>query len=169
MGVTSGAGLEAMTSRRWRKKLVVGVLAFDVAVAIIGPVVDTVFWETPHYTGLMSGSAAIGLVTLVGFIFILRSMRGVSATDAVRDSIAVSFVAVFLVIIGWAAFYSGYPGKDLPPLAAGLLPNFISLVGVVLAFYFGTTSVDKFVEAKYESIAKNQTSQFSQRVSDVEE
>ncbi|MDG4820158.1 hypothetical protein O7628_32145 [Micromonospora sp. WMMD956] len=163
MESTSGAGQEALTSRKWRRVLIASVIIFDLAVAVIAPPIDNHF-SPKYYTALMSGSAAVAVVTLVGFVFILRSTRGVTSTEAVRDSIAIAFVVVFLVILGWSSFYAQ---AEVPGLAKTLVPDFIGLMGVVLAFYFGTTVLAKFVEAKYESSAPAEQSHPEDRISDV--
>lgn len=63
---------------------------------------------------------------------------------ALRRAIAGSIVVEYLVLVGVVAFWEGGP-ETLPPITQALITSFTTVVGVVIAFYFGSSA---YVEAK---------------------
>lgn len=64
-----------------------------------------------------------------------------------RSAIAGTIVLVYLVLLGIVAFFSpsGTEGLKLHELTQTFVTNFTTLIGVVVAFYFGSSA---YVEAK---------------------
>lgn len=57
----------------------------------------------------------------------------------IRATIAIAIVVEYMVLVGMAAFLWTSPG-ELPPLAQTFITNFTSVVGIVIAFYFGSSA-----------------------------
>jgi hypothetical protein len=89
-------------------------------------------------------SFAVGTIALVTFFGALTvQVPGVSEVASgesrVRRAIALAIVAVYLVLVATTAFFT------TPVQLEGLLLNFTTTTGVVIAFYFGSSA---YVEAQ---------------------
>lgn len=59
--------------------------------------------------------------------------------SSLRFSIAGSIVIEYIVLVGIVAFFKEGP-EEMPIITKTLLSNFTSVVGVVIAFYFGASA-----------------------------
>ncbi len=64
--------------------------------------------------------------------------------SSMRTAIAGTIVIVYLVLVGIVAFFKVGPAS-LPPISQTLVTNFTTIVGVVIAFYFGASA---YVQAR---------------------
>ncbi len=89
-------------------------------------------------------SVALACVGISAFLFLLkiksvdsRSNRLTEAT--MRFAIAGAIVIEYLVLVSTVAFFRETP-EDLHPLTKTLIGNFTTIVGIVIAFYFGSSA-----------------------------
>jgi hypothetical protein len=91
---------------------------------------------------------AIGLVTFYGVIGIgLSDKSHTLSKNDLRLAIVISVITLYLVLVGTVSFFS--KGGDLPVITETMINHFTTIVGVVIAFYFGT--------AAYEAVNKKAT------------
>jgi len=55
---------------------------------------------------------------------------------SLRGAIAAGVVVEYLVLVGIVAFFNRGPER-LPPITESLISSFTTIVGIVIAFYFG--------------------------------
>lgn len=66
--------------------------------------------------------------------------------ETMRTAIAGTIVVVYLVLVGIVAFFVVGP-RDLPGITQTMVTNFTTVVGIVIAFYFGASA---YVQAQRE-------------------
>jgi hypothetical protein len=81
---------------------------------------------------------------LITFFWFVSGSRGSPADTLFDDGVlrkatAGSIVVEYLVLVGTFAFW-GEGTAPLPPMTALLIPSFTTIVGVVIAFYFGASA-----------------------------
>jgi hypothetical protein len=94
---------------------------------------------------LAVATAAVGVVTFFGMLGAYgepppsRDERH----DRIRDATAVTFIVVYVVLLGLLAFAKVTMDEQAPEIASTLVTNFTALMTVVIAFYFGATTYEK--------------------------
>ena len=83
---------------------------------------------------------AIGIITFFGT---LQECERGNDERSIRRAITVATVTMYFVLVGVTAFFRGK--DDMPEVAMSLLGTFTATVGVVVAFYFGSSA---YVEAE---------------------
>ena len=83
----------------------------------------------------------VALVTYFGFLMFGQAVGGDWAVDkgGMRTAITAAVVTVYLVLVGLVAFMTRGP-KELIPLTETMITSFTTIVGVVVAFYFGSSA-----------------------------
>ena len=91
----------------------------------------------------------VALVTYFGFLMFGQARGGEWAINkgGMRTAITASVVTVYLVLVGLVAFLTKGP-DELLPITATMLTSFTSIVGVVVAFYFGSSAYVQVQEKK---------------------
>ena len=74
----------------------------------------------------------------------LRHNLRTSSEGVLRGAIATAIVVQYLVLVGIVAFFGRGP-EQLPPITQTMISSFTTIVGVVVAFYFGSSA---YVEAE---------------------
>jgi membrane protease YdiL (CAAX protease family) len=108
---------------------------------------------------LAAGAAAIGVITFFGMLSIgdgFEKMTGKDKKDRIRDAITATFIVVYVVLLGLLAFQHFASEQKTSPIADTLVTNFTVLMGVVIAFYFGTTTYEKVKGVAGEDAQKNE-------------
>jgi hypothetical protein len=85
--------------------------------------------------------AAVAIVSFFG-LYKLSLPSEETAQDreaSLRFAIAGSIVIEYLVLVGIVAFFKQGP-DELPPITNTLITSFTTIVGVVIAFYFGSSA-----------------------------
>ncbi len=113
--------------------------------AIVGTGIATVFvFNTPAPLGF--STVAAGVVTF--FHFLAESPdgpQGQANKDArLRAAIASAIVVQYLVMVGLVAYFTNGADK-LPPITETMIGSFTAIVGIVVAFYFGSSA---YIEGK---------------------
>jgi hypothetical protein len=90
--------------------------------------------------------AAVAMISFVGLMALTQGdgKRWELTEGAMRTAIAGTIVIVYLVLVGIVAFFKVGP-KELPGISQTLVTNFTTIVGVVIAFYFGASA---YVQAR---------------------
>ena len=102
-------------------------------------------WLIEAFLAFAIGANAI--VTFFGSLN-LEAQREFSPGDAdIRRAIAIAVVLMYLQLVATFAFF-----KNTPPFD-GLLVNFTTTTGVVIAFYFGSSA---FIDSKRGAARKNE-------------
>jgi hypothetical protein len=87
--------------------------------------------------------AAIGIITFFGLLGTSLNSSSQITERGLRTSIAIAIVTVYLVIVGVSAFFT--QKINLNPITEQMLTSFTTVVGIVVAFFFGASA---YVEAK---------------------
>lgn len=120
--------------------LLIVVAIADIALIALG-VYGAATWK--HAGWLSFAVAAVSVVTFFGFLHLGRSVSGAQPdSDRLeRRAIAATAVVVYLVLVSNVAFF-GLTEKpqELNPLTNMLVTNFTAVVGVIVAFYFGSSA-----------------------------
>ena len=70
--------------------------------------------------------------------------------ESMRTAIAGTIVVVYLVLVGIVAFFVVGP-RELPGITQTMVTNFTTVVGIVIAFYFGASAYVQTQREKKES------------------
>jgi hypothetical protein len=111
---------------------------------------------------LAFGVIAPGLIT---FFWLLSDPKGSSpdqtlSAGILRKAIASSIVVEYLVLVGTFAFWGGAT-EALSQLTSTLVNSFTSIVGIVIAFYFGASA---YLDAKTHGNIAPQAEQGARKV-----
>ncbi len=82
---------------------------------------------------------ATGLITFYGAMGGGLSDRKLSKYD-IRLAIVLSLITVYIVLVGTVVFFKR--GSELPPIAQTMITHFTTIIGVVIAFYFGAEAYE---------------------------
>jgi hypothetical protein len=98
-----------------------------------------IYWDID--APLSVAVAGSGLFSFVFFVNWSKHLPGAghSLETMLRGAIAAAIVVEYLVLIGIVAFFRGGADK-LPPITESLVSSFTAIVGVVIAFYFGSSA-----------------------------
>lgn len=122
-----------------------GVLLMVVAIVDIALIALGVYGtaKSGHAGWLSFAVAAVSVLTFFGFLQLGRSVpSGQADSDrSERRAIAATAVVVYLVLVSIVTFF-GLTDKtqQLNPLTNLLVTNFTAVVGVIVAFYFGSSA-----------------------------
>lgn len=122
--------------------VVYGLIGWDPQIAVpCAPEVRLA--QRPCYKGVLSEvgyvSAGVVLTAIGSFLAFLRLGAADRLPDErMRSAIAGSTVLTYLTLVGTAGLFTR--GGELPPIASTLLANFTATVGVIIAFYFGSSA-----------------------------
>ena len=123
-----------------------------VAVVTIG------LWLDRHWgaIGITWTVSATPIITFAGLL--VAQVRGEPSdtritTSRMRNAIAGSFILTYLVSVGLVLFYHD-TAAETRGVTKTLVTNFTVLMGVIIAFYFGTATREKVVEMRAVTDAK---------------
>ena len=98
--------------------------------------------------------AVVGAGLTVSAVCILTTHESgviwISSAEHIRATIAVSIVAEYMVLVGVVAFFHGWRDVNTPAVTQTLVTNFTTVVGVVVAFFFGASAYVQTREARSE-------------------
>jgi hypothetical protein len=90
--------------------------------------------------------AVIGVGSFFWLLYLLPSEKDITKSS-MRNAITGSFIVVHFVLLALFAFWHGGTDK-IPPMTDRLISNFTTLMGVVIAFHFGTSAYEKVSQIK---------------------
>lgn len=125
-----------------------GIVTVILAIVAVGLYIHT---QNTNVRGTLVFS--VSAAALITFFSFASSSRGSSADTptnegAFRRAVAASIVVEYILLVGTFAFWKDDPNDPSSKLAETtklLLTHFTTIVGVVIAFYFGASA---YVEAK---------------------
>jgi len=87
-----------------------------------------------------------GVITFFGLLILCQSgeERWKISGESMRTAMAGAIVVEYLTLVGTLAFFVQ---GQMPPIAQTMLTSFTSVVGIVIAFYFGASA---FVQVQRE-------------------
>ena len=129
--------------RRWTR--LVG--AADIAIVSLAVVVYMSKIVSEGFLVLSAGLALLAIVTFFGSLEGLRAPNQRLDEGELRSAITVSTVVTYLVMVGLVTFYQG-TNNALPELARTVIGSFTATIGVVVAFFFGSSA---YVQARRQS------------------
>ena len=90
-----------------------------------------------------------GGITFFGLLFLFQAgeERWKTTEDSIRTVIAGTIVMEYLALVGTVAFFVQ---GEMPKITETLIANFTTIVGIVIAFYFGSSA---FVQVQRERLA----------------
>jgi cytochrome bd-type quinol oxidase subunit 2 len=148
------------SSRAW-VLLLVGFV--DALVICLGLISANHWLGSDAFTA--AGICASALITFLGLVYYLISVKGDESAEAFRHSIAATFMLVYLVLVTISAFpdqssdSTATDASSLPPITGTLLTNFTTLAGIIAAFYFGGTIIESVAGSRHEARADDSNSQ----------
>lgn len=105
--------------------------------------------DAPHSVSVIGSG-------MIAFVFAFTWMRdkdtGASSAEAsLRSAIAAAIVVQYLTLVSIVAFFGGSPDNaQLPAITQTLISSFTTIVGVVIAFYFGSSAYVQASKARGE-------------------
>jgi hypothetical protein len=101
-----------------------------------------------------------GLIVIAVCIILTHEsgVSWISSPGHIRATIAVSIVTEYMVLVGVVAFFHGWSDATTPAVTQTLVTNFTSIVGVVVAFFFGASAYVQTRDARSQK-AKEARSQ----------
>lgn len=129
-------------SRKWLNTLKM-VLVLGVIDLIVVPVLSALFIIPIAWIFI-----SIGLITFFGVVVIVNYMSGTSPLDTgeIRKAVTVSFITVYFVFVPIVTFGSIRIPQDEP--FKTIITNFTWIVGLIIAFYFGSRVIEEYVKSK---------------------
>ncbi len=100
-------------------------------------------------------AVAVIIAGLIGFVYALdwmhqRRQGEGSVDESMRTAIAAAIVVQYLALVGVVSvFGQASPGERLSPITETLIGNFTTIVGVVIAFYFGSSALVQAHKIRY--------------------
>lgn len=125
IGITGGGGL----------RRIFGTLS-PAEAAALGPGV----WTGGHVSFLSLAVVAVAIITFFGVLALERTPGAHDAfcERALRRATTVSVLIVYLVTVGTVTFFRGR--TEVPEVTGTFLASFTATVGIVVAFFFGSSA-----------------------------
>jgi hypothetical protein len=147
----AAARKQRRATREWRMTLHgalwIGGLDLGLVLLMLISWVVPLLWRNLHLGITVLALSGIGVITFLGILVLShRSGHRGFSTGEMRSAIAATFMVVYFTMLGILMFFYSH----LPPMAPTLVKNFTYLVGVVIAFYFGSTAVVEHATEKYK-------------------
>jgi hypothetical protein len=120
-------------------------------IAVIGGFVGCRYWGNISF--LAGSTVATSIISFFGFLIVgMESDQSKRLNERnLRFAIASSVVITYLVVVGMGIFFVN-AGK-MPEIANSLLTSFTSIVGIVVAFFFGASA---YTEMRIKKVEKEQ-------------
>jgi hypothetical protein len=91
-----------------------------------------------------------GVITFFGLVILCQTgeERWKITGESMRTAIAGAIVVEYLALVGTLAFFVQ---GEMPPIAQTMITNFTTVVGIVIAFYFGASAFVQLQREKQEN------------------
>jgi uncharacterized protein with PQ loop repeat len=118
----------------------------------IGAALAGGLWWNHSQGTLAPVSWAVGVSAVATFFTTLVFLppAGKITKSGTRNAITSTFIVTYFLLLGLFVFFEGETGNS--PITDTLVTNFTFLMGVVIAFHFGTTAYEKV--AQLQAVAK---------------
>jgi hypothetical protein len=115
------------------------VQVFSLCIAVVGAGLGGGAWFASFYPPIFS-IISTGLIIFSYFVLLSMENNGALEDRDVRVAITCSVTVVYIGLVGFGVFVRIPIDEQESPMAQSLLISFTSVVGIVLAFYFGTSA-----------------------------
>ncbi len=89
--------------------------------------------------GIVSAAVvATAIITFFGCLRLTALSRAGVSDSSLRSATAAAAIVTYLVFVGAGSFFRG--SNEMPEMAKLLLTSFTATVGVIIAFYFGSSA-----------------------------
>ncbi len=115
-------------------------LALILAVTIVGGLLLS--WKTNHPAFIAMTVALTSIFTFFGVLSLPisgGSSEGITESG-LRAAIATALIVQYILLISISAFANGPANERANPISQTLIANFTVVIGIVLAFYFGSSA-----------------------------
>jgi hypothetical protein len=125
------------------------ILILALAIVLLSAVCLGLEKYLDNNTPLSVAILGAGVFTVAGCIILTESSGKpwISDPGAVRTTIALSLVVEYIVLIGIVSTFISGP-KELPGITQTMISSFTTIVGVVIAFFFGASAYVQGQERK---------------------
>jgi FlaA1/EpsC-like NDP-sugar epimerase len=124
-----------------RKTGIIVAVAMTLSIIVLSAVgvALAALWDSP--APLSAALPAVAIVSFVGVLIMTQKdeQHWEINESSLRAAIASSVVITYLVLVGIVAFFVAGP-TALPQVVLTMLTNFTTVVGVVIASYFGASA-----------------------------
>jgi hypothetical protein len=150
LALRAGARKQRRATREWRVTLHgalwIGGLDLGLVLLMLISWEVPILWNNLGFGVSVLAVSGIGVITFLGILVLShRSGHRGFSTGEMRSAMAATFMVVYFTMLGVLMFcYS-----ELPLMAPTLIKNFTYLMGVVIAFYFGSTAAVEHAREKY--------------------
>jgi hypothetical protein len=105
---------------------------------------------------IIFAAPALGIITLFGVLWATTdiTINSTVSDTSMRSAIAASAVVMYMVLVGFGVFTDEKYG-GMSTMAQTLLTNFTTVVGIIVAFYFGTSA---YLEGQVKKTKKDDDS-----------
>jgi Kef-type K+ transport system membrane component KefB len=135
------------------------LICLTILVSVVVPVGGGVYlaYKTGTQAGVAVGLVITAISSFLGFLMLAQSgdTRWRLTEASMRLGITGSIVVVYLVLVSLVALLQ-QGAEKLPPISQTLITSFTTIVGIVIAFYFGSSA---YIEASRRGQANAETSE----------
>lgn len=123
-------------------------MAFLIFIVVIGGFVGCRYWGNIVF--LAASTVTTSIITFFGFLILGVGIgqNGSLNERNLRFAITSSVVITYLVVVGMGIFF--VTNNKIPEIASTLLTSFTSIVGVIVAFYFGASAYTEILTKNAE-------------------
>ncbi|MBN1349194.1 hypothetical protein JXJ21_07285 [candidate division KSB1 bacterium] len=123
-------------------------ISFFAACAIISLCIAVLVLGTAKKMSVSCSVASVGIISFIGVLMLANFLSKSKNLDKgeLRKALTASFTSVYFALISLLTFENITPADEQ-------IPNFITghftyLIGIIIIFYFGSSAVREFVNAK---------------------
>ena len=120
-----------------------------VAAAVVITIAVCVWLSSKNTTyPIIFAAPATGVMAFFGLLAILTETKTETVSDAtMRSAVAGALVIMYMVVVGFGVF-TGENYGGMSPMAQSLMTSFTSIVGIAVAFYFGSSAYVQGVQSR---------------------
>ena len=140
-----------------------------ILIAFIIGILDIIvlFLGTSNVLPIAGSVGSVGVITFFGVLMLVNYLSKSKVLDKgeMRKAIAASFVVIYFALLSLLTF-TGF-GPSNTELAETIIGHFTYLVGIIIVFYFGSRTVEKYIEKRGPGISSEEESGSGGAESDV--
>lgn len=124
-----------------RKTGIIVAIVMALLVSVVSAVGVMLEWKWDNNAPLSAAIPAVASISFIGLLILTQTdeQHWQITESSLRSAIAASVVITYLVLVGIVAFFVAGPNQ-LPGIAQTMIANFTTIVGVVIASYFGASA-----------------------------
>jgi hypothetical protein len=124
-----------------------------VATAIVLTIAVCVWLSAKETTyPIIFGAPATGVMAFFGLLAVFTETKTETVSDAtMRSAVAGALVIMYMVVVGFGIF-TGVNYGGMSAMAQSLMTSFTSIVGIAVAFYFGSSAYVQGIQSRKKNI-----------------